>query len=221
MLPGRVRIQWWRDVIDQIYETGAAPQGSQVAAGLAAAVCDHQLSRRWLDRVVEARERDLEGEQPTTVRDLNRYCDDTAVSMMLLGLECCGVRHATADVAASHAGQAVGMCTLLRGTAYHASRERLYIPQDVMARHGARARSIMSSPAEQREAGQVAAADDPARRAAAKAAVREMAEIAEHHLAVAADLWYVRWAASVAWPRPRLPSYHLPTTLCALRAGFS
>ena len=29
----------------------------------------------------------MEGEQPETVRDLNRYCDDTAVSMLLLGLE--------------------------------------------------------------------------------------------------------------------------------------
>ena len=189
VLPGRVRIQWWRDVIDQIYESGAPPRGSQIAAALAAAVDEHRLSRRWLDRVIEARERDLEGEQPATVRDLNRYCDDTAVSMMLLGLECCDVRHASADVAASHAGQAVGMTTLLRGTAYHASRERLYIPQDVLARHGAGARSIMSSPAEQREAGQAAVADDPVRRAAAKAAVREMAEIAEHHLTVAADMW--------------------------------
>lgn len=41
-----------------------------------------------------------------------------------------------ADHAASHLGKAVGISTLLRGAAFHASQRRSYMPIDLCAKHG-------------------------------------------------------------------------------------
>ena len=46
VLPGRIRMQWWRDVIEEIYSSGTAPVGSQVAESLRDAVLKHDLQRR-------------------------------------------------------------------------------------------------------------------------------------------------------------------------------
>lgn len=54
----------------------------------------------------------------------------------LLGLECAGVvDNEQAELAAVHVGCALGLATLLRGTAYHASKGCTYIPADVASRH--------------------------------------------------------------------------------------
>jgi hypothetical protein len=47
-----------------------------------------------------------------------------------------GVANKDADHAASHVGKAVGITTLLRGTGYHASRRRSYLPIELCAEHG-------------------------------------------------------------------------------------
>ena len=54
----------------------------------------------------------------------------------LLGLECVGVVDMEqAELAALHVGSALGLATLLRGTAFHASKGCSYIPADVASRH--------------------------------------------------------------------------------------
>ena len=54
----------------------------------------------------------------------------------LLGLECAGVvDNEQAELAALHVGCALGLATLLRGTAYHASKGCTYVPADVASRH--------------------------------------------------------------------------------------
>src|SRR3954471_15014844 len=59
---GRIRLQWWRETIEGIYE-GRGPQHA-VAEPLAAAIRRHALPRAPLDRLIDARESDLEEEPP-------------------------------------------------------------------------------------------------------------------------------------------------------------
>lgn len=155
-LPGQIRLQWWKDVVHSIYTDGQVPSGYPVVESLVDAIATHGLNRRWFDRILESRERDLvmEKQQPESMRVLEQYCDDTATSMILLSLECLRPPDTTStwrselaeDLAAQHTGQAVALCTLLRGTAFHAARGRLYLPADLMQHHGARARSVLMGP---------------------------------------------------------------------------
>ena len=63
-----------------------------VVRELTRAVDRHGLTRRFLDRLVDAREADLDLIQHPTMADLARYSEDTAAGLLYLALECCGVR---------------------------------------------------------------------------------------------------------------------------------
>ena len=121
VLPGRMRVQWWKDVVHSIYsDPTSVPSGYPVVSCLADAVYRHKLSRRWFDKCLDARGRDLEMEQPQDMGELFRYCEDSHSSLALLALECLAPQgsltegHLAADLAAQHYGRAVGAANLLR-----------------------------------------------------------------------------------------------------------
>ena len=138
-------------------------------------------------------------------QELSKYCDDAHASMILLALECLApavgaAPPAAADLAAYHAGHAVGLATLLRGTAAHAANGRLYVPKDVMQRHGARVRAVLLGPEPPQDEASDAALDEheldarrkrrkqpvsTSERKAAKAAVAELCRAAQWHLSAA------------------------------------
>lgn len=164
-LPAQMRMQWWREVVAAIYAPGAGADGNAngklpphpVARALRDAVAAHGLTRRWLDRLLEARLRDLDGVQPQTMAELEEYAECTQSSLLYLALEALGVRHPTADHAASHAGKAVGIATLLRGTRYHASQQALYVPLELQRAFKVSANDILRGPPATPEAQQALA----------------------------------------------------------------
>ena len=160
---GRMRLMWWRQAIEQ--GRAGKPPDHPVAQALAQAQARHSLSFRFLEQLLDAREADLETKQPADLRQLLSYCERTAGALQvggqtlyssdpqgprpaqhehphlpcasqLLGLECAGVvDNEQAELAAVHVGCALGLATLLRGTAHHASKGCTYIPADVASRH--------------------------------------------------------------------------------------
>ncbi len=143
-LPAQMRMQWWREVVGAIYK-GKSP-AHPVARALGEAVQCHNLTRRWLDRVLEARVRDLDNIQPTSMADLEEYAEHTASSLLYLTLESLGIRHLTADHVASHVGKATGIVTLLRATKYHASQQSLYIPLELQREFKVNVNDILRGP---------------------------------------------------------------------------
>ena len=131
---GRMRMTWWRQAVEQAGQ--GKPPDHPVAQALAQAQAQHSLSARFLEQILDAREADLGTKQPADLRQLISYCERTAGALQLLALECVGVVDAEqAEQAALHAGCSLGLATLLRGTAYHASRGCTYIPEEVAHRH--------------------------------------------------------------------------------------
>src|SRR3546814_13614987 len=55
---GRMRLQWWRETIDGLYD--GRPRRHYVVDVLAPAVRRHGLPRAEFDRLIDARERDSE-----------------------------------------------------------------------------------------------------------------------------------------------------------------
>ena len=139
-----VRLRWWRDVVDAAHDADAEPPDHPVAMALRAVLGQtggSARTKRWLRRIADARVRDaelgLENLTPSSMAYLEAYSEATASSVLYLQLDGAGVRDADADHAASHLGKALGMVSLLRGTAHHAKQRRCYLPLDVCAKHGA------------------------------------------------------------------------------------
>ena len=128
---GRIRLQWWRDCLDEIY--AGRPRRHAVATPLAEAIGRHGLTRAHFDRLLEAREFDLDGEAPESLAALEAYAEGTSASLMQLALEALGLDPSNA---ARHLGIAWALTGLARAVPFHARQKRLYLPADLTAEAG-------------------------------------------------------------------------------------
>ena len=107
----QMKFQRWKDLLQDAYSSNnstleESPHASDpVACGLTRAVHDKELTRRFLERLIEAREADVESAQLNTVQEITRYAEESVSSRLYLTLQCMGIRHDAADVVASHADQ--------------------------------------------------------------------------------------------------------------------
>lgn len=160
-LASRLRMQWWRDAIADVYEQHTdnkldkSTSSSSAAAAhdpillsltssrrhnptlrsLSHAINTHGLTYRFLRRVLEARENDLSITQYEKWRDVAQYGEDTVSNILYLSLETVGVRDDGADMVASDIGVGLGVLTALRSTAFRASQGECSIPLDLATKH--------------------------------------------------------------------------------------
>ncbi len=129
---GQIRLQWWREALDQAY--GAGPlRKHQVAAPLGAAIRAHGLERADFERLIDAREADLDPAPPADLAGLERYAADTSATLQGLALAILGVADDAAEAAARQVGIAWALTGLLRAVPFHARQKRLYLPEDHLA----------------------------------------------------------------------------------------
>ena len=132
---GLMRLQWWRDALDEIY-AGKPPRRHEVAMPLAAAISAHRLSQAHFTALLDARAQDMEEVPPESLAALERYAAGTSGSLMLLALEVLGVRDATATTVARSVGIAYALTGLLLAAPFHARQRRLYLPAALTSEHG-------------------------------------------------------------------------------------
>lgn len=132
---GKMRVQFWRDSINAIYKK--EPPKHPVALTLATAVGRYKLSKLWFSRLLDAREANLSVNHYSSTKELEDYAENTFSSLLYLTLEAMGVRSVAADHACSHLGKAEGICTVLRAAPYHRTQRSVFIPMDIVMRHGA------------------------------------------------------------------------------------
>lgn len=132
----KMRMAWWRDALQLLYQKEYNPDASiwrnPVLRALRRAVDEKQLTRRFLERLVDAREADLEIQQMETIEDLISHCEDSCSSLHYLSLECMGVRDEGADEVAGMLGVAWGLTTAIRSTIFRANNGELSIPANLL-----------------------------------------------------------------------------------------
>jgi phytoene synthase len=131
---GEIRLQWWSDVLDGAGrgETAAHP----VAAALLASITRYRLPHERLKALIEARRFDLYDEPMQTLADLETYAKGASAG--LIGLAACILAgDADIDALSRHAGLAHAIAGLLAAFPLHAARGQLFVPTEILARHGA------------------------------------------------------------------------------------
>ena len=88
---GRIRLQWWREVLDAAY-AGEPTRRHEVAVPLADAIRACALDRAPFDALLEAREADLEEDGPADLAALERYAAGTGGALTELMVRASGVR---------------------------------------------------------------------------------------------------------------------------------
>lgn len=142
-LPGEIRLQWWRDLLEGQPRGDVA--GNPVAAALLETVSLNGLPRTPLVNLIEARLFDLYNDPMPSLADLEGYAGETASVLIQCGAMILkhGEDPASAD-AAGHAGVAQAITGLLRALPHHARRQQLYLPADLMRKHGVDATDIFA-----------------------------------------------------------------------------
>lgn len=132
-LVGRVRMQWWRDAIEGVYDVRCGyslpqnrPPKHPITLGLRDAIFDPtvaqygSLVKDHFLRIIDAREADLADPlSPPTLAELEQYAESTSSRMLYLLLNLQGLSDTRVDELFSHLGKAMGLCTLVASLPHH------------------------------------------------------------------------------------------------------
>jgi 15-cis-phytoene synthase len=132
---GEIRLQWWSDVLAG--KARGAAEASPVAAALLAAVAQYALDVSRLRDLIDARRFDLYDEPMRTLAQLEAYAGAAAANLIALAAQMFLGRGAPElDALAHHAGMAQATAGLLAAFAIHSRRGQLYVPLELLERHG-------------------------------------------------------------------------------------
>lgn len=138
-VPGEIRLQWWREVLQG--ERGGEASASPVAEALLSALERCRLDADGLLPLVEAHRFDLYNEPMATVADLERYAANTASALIAVAAQILGVN---AAAVARPVGIAQGIARALAALPRHAAQRKLYLPVELLARQGAAPHDVFS-----------------------------------------------------------------------------
>jgi phytoene synthase len=134
-MPGEIRLQWWRDALEGTARGDAA--ANPVAAALEDTIARFELPRGALLDMIDARVFDLYDDPMPSTGDLEGYLGETSSALVrLASIVLAGGRNPEGAEAAGHAGVAYGISRLLRALPWDARAGRLYLPKDILDRHG-------------------------------------------------------------------------------------
>lgn len=139
-LPGEVRLQYWRDLLEG--QAHGSSEANPLAAALLTTIERYRLPRATFVAMTEARIFDLYDDPMPSRTDLEGYCGETASALIQLAALVLDPAAAPAAAElAGHAGCAQAVTGLLQLLPLHRSRGQCYIPADILA-------SVGSSPQE-------------------------------------------------------------------------
>jgi NADH dehydrogenase [ubiquinone] 1 alpha subcomplex assembly factor 6 len=128
---GRIRLQWWREAIDEIFRDGNVRR-HEVVQPLAEAIRRFDLTRYHFDRLIDARETDLDDAPPTSLAVLEDYAENTSARLVWLALEILGARDAASNEAGRHLGIAWALVGRIRAIPSHARARWSTLPADLV-----------------------------------------------------------------------------------------
>jgi phytoene synthase len=140
---GEIRLQWWRDALQG--EARGDVKANPIAAALDDTIVRFRLPRQAFVDLIDARVFDLYDDLFPTVNDLEGYCGETSSSLIRLAalVLADGTSSGSAD-AAGHVGVAYALTGILRAFPWQARRGQVFIPRDVLSRHGVVREDIVS-----------------------------------------------------------------------------
>jgi 15-cis-phytoene synthase len=166
-MPGEIRLQWWREVLQRQREGEAS--ASPIAVALLGTIEAYRLPVNAFLTLIEARRFDLYNEAMLTVAELEDYAIKTSSALFDMAAQILG---ADAAAAARPAGIAYAMTGVLAALPKHAARGQLYLPLQLLERHGLGPEDIFATRSS----------------APLNAAAAELRSVARRHLDAAAEI---------------------------------
>jgi phytoene synthase len=162
-LPGEIRLQWWSEVLrgERAGEASANP----VASALLTVIERYQLAVPALTALIDARCFDLYDDPMARLTDLEAYAQKTSSTLLAFAAQIlAGMTGEGVDAFANPAGIAYAMAGLIRAFPLHAARRQLYVPLELLERHGVEPQDIFAGQSSKNLRAVLADLQDVARR---------------------------------------------------------
>ncbi|HET7804209.1 MAG TPA: phytoene/squalene synthase family protein [Pseudolabrys sp.] len=130
-MPGEIRLQWWREVLEGARAGEAA--ANPVSAALLAALARHHLVTAKLTGLVEARRFDIYDEPMPKFAAFQSYASNTAGAIFDCATRILG---AASEENTIEAGQAHTIANIIALLPHHAARRQLFVPLDLLRQYG-------------------------------------------------------------------------------------
>jgi 15-cis-phytoene synthase len=164
-LAGEVRLQWWRDTLEG--RAHGEVRANPVADALLDTIARHKLPIASLLRLIDARGFDLYDDPMPSQTAFETYARDTSSLLIELAAAILCGNEVDLGETALHAGIAYAVTGLLRALPVHAARGQIYLPRDVLDRHGVSSGDILAGKSSD----------------ALRAALAELRQVVRQHLA--------------------------------------
>ncbi|MGH6866132.1 MAG: phytoene/squalene synthase family protein [Methyloceanibacter sp.] len=142
---GAIRLQWWREAIERAAR--GEPAGHPVADAFGAAISRRSLSRTRIAALIDARGMETDRDIMPDLRALSAYLDDTESGLFALAEEIVGEGRSASSEAVRAAGEAYGLTALMRALPHKATKRRVDLPEDLLARHGTSPEEVLAGEA--------------------------------------------------------------------------
>ncbi len=139
---GEIRLQWWRDAINDIY--AGSPRQHAVVLALSGSIQKFELERSLFETLIEGRTLDLQETSFQTVDALIAYVMKTAVPLHYATLRVVGVDDQATRACATAVGCAFGLTGLLRAAPYFFRQNRNFLPAELMEKFKLTDRAVFS-----------------------------------------------------------------------------
>jgi len=162
-LPGEIRLQWWSEVLrgERVEEASANP----VASALLTVIERHRLAAPALAALLDARRFDLYDDPMARLAELETYAQKTSSGLFGVAAQILAdMTGEGGDAFANPAGIAYALAGLLRALPLHAARRQLYVPIEVLERHGVEPQDIFAGRASKNLGAALAELQNVARR---------------------------------------------------------
>lgn len=133
-MAGEIRLQWWTDMLAG--QGHGYVEGSPVASELMRAVEAHALPVERLTRLIEAHQFDLYNDPMPDSEVLDTYAQETSSALFELGARIAGASPDALAEVTRQAGIAETYLHVLTRLPFDASRQQVYLPLDLLTRHG-------------------------------------------------------------------------------------
>jgi 15-cis-phytoene synthase len=145
-LAGEIRLQWWNDAIEG--KAAGEVAANPVAAALLESVARYRLPAELLTGLIAARRFDLYDDPMISLAGLNDYARATASAVIELAARVLAPDSMPAlGPLALHAGLGYAIAGLLQAFPRHAARGQLFLPLEVLQRHGGQRHNAAAQPA--------------------------------------------------------------------------
>ncbi|MDO8606235.1 MAG: phytoene/squalene synthase family protein [Phaeospirillum sp.] len=145
-MAGMIRLQWWRDTIGAAHD-GRPLDHHPIAGPLGELIRRHELPVGMFERLLAAREQDLEVGGPADLAAAETYAADTSSTLTALALAVLGEDGEEELAAGHHVGIAWALVGQVRALGFHLSIGRLTLPEAVLAEAGTTGELVLAGKA--------------------------------------------------------------------------